>query len=54
VADLPWHGIAIRLQLHTRKFFCKQQHCSRRIFCERLPGVAATYARHTLRLNQLL
>lgn len=54
LADLPWHGIAIRLQLHTRKFFCKQPNCSRRIFCERLPGVVATYARHTVRLNQLL
>jgi transposase len=54
VADLPWHGIAIRLRLHTRKFFCKQQHCPRRVFCERLPGVVATYARHSIRLNQLL
>src|SRR5688500_15277005 len=41
VADLPWHGIAVRLQLHTRKFFCKQPNCSRPIFCERLPGMAA-------------
>jgi transposase len=54
VADLPWHGIAIRLELHTRKFFCQRLDCPRRIFCERLPGVVATYARHTIRLNQLL
>lgn len=54
LADLPWHGIAIQIQLHSRKFFCKQPVCSRRIFCERLPGVAASYARHTVRLNQLL
>lgn len=54
LADLPWHGIAIRLQLHTRKFFCQNHDCPRRIFCERLPGVVATYARHTVRLNQLL
>lgn len=54
VADLPWHGIAARLQLHIRKFFCQKQDCPRRIFCERLPGVVATYARHTIRLNQLL
>lgn len=54
VADLPWHGIAIGLQLHTRKFFCQNYDCPRRIFCERLPGVVAKYARHTVRLNQLL
>jgi transposase len=54
VADLPWHGIAIRLLLHTRKFFCQRLNCPKRIFCERLPGVVATYARHTTRLNQLL
>ena len=53
-ADLPWHGISIKLELHARKFFCDQQACSRRIFCERLPGVVASYARHTVRLNQLL
>lgn len=54
VADLPWHGIAIRLLLHTRKFFCQRLDCTRRIFCEPLPGVVATYARNTIRLNQLL
>ena len=53
-ADLPWHGIAIRLQLHSRKFFCQNSDCPRRIFCEPLPGVVARYSRHTLRLNQLL
>jgi transposase len=53
-ADLPWHGIAIRLQLHTRKFFCQNLDCPRRIFCERLPNVIASYGRHTVRLNHLL
>jgi transposase len=52
LADLPWHGIAIRLQLHTRKFFCQNHDCPRRIFCERLPGVVATYGRHTERALQ--
>jgi len=37
VADLPWQGVSVQLQLLTRKFFCINQSCLRRIFCERLP-----------------
>lgn len=54
LADLPWQGIAVRLLLHLRKFFCTNDACHRRIFCERLPDVVAPYARRTLRLNQAL
>lgn len=54
LADLPWHGIAVRLQLTTRRFFCRTEECSRRIFTERLPGIAASHARRTLRLTQVL
>lgn len=36
LADLPWHGVAIRLRLQTRRFFCTNELCRRRIFCERL------------------
>jgi transposase len=54
LADLPWNGIAVRLHLTTRRFFCRTTECSRRIFTERLPGIAAPYARRTLRLTQVL
>jgi transposase len=54
LADLPWGGIAVRLRLKTRKFFCRNEDCHRRIFCERLPAVVAPYGRHTLRLNEAL
>ena len=54
VADLPWHGVRVRLELHTRKFRCRNELCPRRIFCERLPNVAAAYARKTVRLNSAL
>jgi transposase len=54
VADLPWHGVSIQLQLHTRKFRCRNEVCPRRIFCERLPGVAAVYGRKTVRLQAAL
>jgi transposase len=54
LADLPWNGIAVRLHLTTRCFFCRVADCPRRIFTERLPEIAAPYARRTLRLTQVL
>lgn len=54
VADLPWGGWAMRLELHVRRFFCHNHECQRRIFTERLPEVVAPYARRTLRLADLL
>jgi transposase len=54
VADLPWGGVAVRLRLHVRRFFCDQPTCPRAIFTERLPGVVAPYARRTGRLRQLV
>jgi len=54
VADLPWEGVAVRLELHVRKFFCRHEACERRIFCERLPEVVPPYGRKTLRFNDAL
>jgi transposase len=54
LADLPWNGIAVRLDLTTRRFFCRVADCPRRIFTERLPELVAPYARRTLRLTQVL
>ena len=54
VADLPWHGVAVKLELHTRRFRCRNSLCTQRIFCERLPRVVAHYARKTVRLNVAL
>ena len=44
----------MRLQLRVRKWFCRNRHCRRRIFTERLPAVAVPWARRTLRLAQRL
>jgi hypothetical protein len=54
IADLPWHGIALRLHLRVRRFFCTTPACQRTIFTERLPGLVAPYARKTDRLTQVL
>lgn len=53
VADLPWHGVAIRIQLQTRKFRCRNEVCRRKVFCERLPKVVESYGRKTVRLQEL-
>jgi transposase len=50
LADLPWQEIPARLTLWSRRFFCDTLGCPRRIFTERLPGVAAPHARRTDRL----
>ena len=54
VADLPWHGVSIRLRLHTRRFRCKNSLCTKRVFCERLPRVVSYYGRKTVRLDDAL
>src|SRR5256886_10478813 len=52
LADLPWAQYRVRLQLRVRKWFCPNRRCRRRIFTERLPTIAAPWARRTLRLAQ--
>jgi transposase len=54
LADLPWAQYRVHLQLRVRKWFCRNPRCGRRIFTERLPTVAAPWARRTLRLAQRL
>ena len=53
VADLPWHGICVTFKIRARRFFCGEASCERKIFCERLPDVAAR-ARKTVRLEEAL
>jgi transposase len=54
VADLPWHGVSVRLELRTRRFRCRNSLCTKRIFCERLPRVVAHYGRNTVRMEEAL
>jgi len=41
LADVPWADYRVCLQLRVRKWFCRNRHCPRRIFTERLPTVTA-------------
>jgi transposase len=54
LADLPWNGIAVHLQLRTRRFFCAAEGCGQRIFTERLPDTVVPHGRRTRRLKQVL
>lgn len=54
ITDLPWHGVAVRLELRTRRFRCRNSLCTKRVFCERLPQVVSYYGRKTVRLDDAL
>jgi transposase len=51
LADLPWGEYAATIRLKIRRLFCDNARCERRIFAERVPGVAAPRARKTTRLT---
>src|SRR4029434_932327 len=50
LVNLPWAHDRVRMQLRVRKWFCQNPPCIRQIFTERLPTVAAPWARQTQRL----
>jgi transposase len=50
IADLPCAGRSVRLRVTVRRFFCDNGMCERRTFAERVPSLAAQYARRTIRL----
>ncbi len=54
LAGLPWGEHAVAVQLRIRKLFYDNAKCKRPIFTERLPGVAAPWARKTARLSDRL
>lgn len=54
LADLPWQGRRVILLWRTRRWFCDNPTCPRRIFAERQPDVAAANARRTSRLTAAL
>jgi transposase len=54
LADLFWGPLAVQIQLLVWKFVCRNLSCARCIFTERLPAVAAPYARQTMRLVNAL
>ena len=51
--DLPWQGKAVVIEVRACRFRCRTRRCPRKVFAERLPGLAPRLARHTLRLSEL-
>ena len=54
LADLPCLHFSLSLLVKVCKFFCPNPECRRRIFTERIPEVAAPWARKTVRQVQHL
>ena len=52
LADLPWQGRPVALQVVARRFRCLNPSCARQTFAERLVGAPAA-ARRTRRLSDL-
>jgi transposase len=52
--DLPWQGLAVRFRLHTRRWYCPNPDCQRRIFTARLSEVVASFARRTTWLAEVI
>src|SRR5262245_55833133 len=50
--DASCGGAPVRITLQTRRFFCQEERCPRRIFTERFPGFLLPRARMTERFRQ--
>src|SRR5687767_7669442 len=53
LADLPWNRVAVLIHLRSRKFYCDNPQCQRRIFTEPVPSLAQRYARRTNPLQEV-
>src|SRR5271155_5751659 len=54
LGDLPIAGHRSELILRTRRFFCDNSDCPRRIFAERFDGVLERRARRTRPLDEVV
>ena len=54
LGDLPWDGVPVVIQLETRRFFCVEPGCRRRVFTEPVPGTVARYGRRSCRSSEAL
>jgi len=53
LADLPWQGRRVQIEVQVRRLRCGRPGCTQRIFAERLPVAAGPYAQRTARLGSL-
>ena len=48
--DLPAQGASVEVRARLTRWRCRNEQCERRIFAERIPGLAAPFSRRTTRL----
>ena len=53
LADFPWQGRPVVVEVRARRFRCATPDCARRVFSERLPAIAGVKARRTVRLGDI-
>ena len=53
LADLPWQGCRVQVEVQVRRLRCGRPGSEHRIFAERLPAAAGPHARRTARLGGL-
>lgn len=53
LADLPWRGRAVIIDVAARQFRCRSANGSRKAFVERMPNVAGLHARRTTRSAEI-
>ncbi len=46
LADLPWDGVPVVLQLQTRRFFCVEPGCRRKVFTDLTEALCRAIAPH--------
>jgi transposase len=54
LSDLPWDGVSVVVHLKTRRFFCMEPGCRRKVFTEPLPGTVGRYGRRSCRSSEAL
>jgi transposase len=54
VRDLPWQGLEVEIRINAHKYRCRNPRCRQKIFAERVDGIAATHARRTNRLQNVI
>ena len=54
LGDVPWQGLSVQIILTAHRYRCRNRCCPRKIFCQRIPGVARAYARQTTRLEDIV
>jgi len=54
LADLPWGGMPVQIELKVRRFRCSTPNCIHHYFTERVPEMAVLYRRRTNRFHEWL